>query len=592
MRRIYLVAIGLAFILTGCGSAESKRSAEGESGRIGEAVSADSEIGANIDRYLSAMEALGFSGAIIVTHGGEVVLREGYGLADRETRRPYTPTTVQSHGSITKQMTGAAILLLESGGELSVDDPIDLYFNDLPEEKRTITIQQLLTHSSGLPGGIGPDEEPIGARAYLDRLMAEPLQFDPGSGYGYSNAGYSLLGMIVEEVSGRSYEAFLRDELLLPAGLNETGYLLPGWDRDRLAVGYRNGERWGLAYGRGWLEDGPSWHLRANGGLHTTVDDMRRWLKTVRGDGVLSTEAARRWTTGYVEEGSSDSRYGYGWVARGSEWGPMIAHDGSNRIFSADFVWLPERDLFLYIQGNTSMIPALGQRDRLFSAAFDAEFRMPPLVESDPGARPEEARERTGSYQLDGGSLELTADDTRLVAKLSGQAVLNAMLDPGEEERRELAELNRRTRAAMDRLEAGQEDALAGLVGGDEDPVERTRPFLDRISQISSQFGDLKSLRLIGSFENVPGSRFAEYGPWTSFVHADFANWNQYWNIIWNGDGTYRGNWSGPWPSFILVPTAEGRYTGVRQEPPWETVELRFEDECLVVGDLRACPDG
>lgn len=591
MHKIHLVVVALAFVFASWGSADAQSSVRGGSGPIGRTVSADSEIGTNIDRYLSAMEALGFSGAIIVTHGGEVVLREGYGLADRETRRPYTPATVQSHGSITKQMTGAAILLLESRGELSVDDPIDRYFDDLPDDKGAITIHQLLTHSSGLPGGVGPDEEPIGARVYLDRLRAEPLQFDPGSGYGYSNAGYSLLGMIVERVSEQSYETFLREELLLPAGLNETGYLLPGWGRDRLAVGYRDGERWGLTHGRGWIDDGPSWHARANGGLHTTVDDMRRWLKTVRGHGVLDTEAVRRWTTGRVKEGSSDSRYGYGWVARDTEWGPMIAHNGSNRVFTADFVWLPERDLFFYIQGNTSVVPAMAQRDRLLSAAFDAEFLMPPLIELDPGARPEEAAERAGTYHLDGGSLELTTDDTRLVATLSGQAVLNAVLNPDAEQRRQLAELNRRAREAMDRLKAGQENALRGLVDEEEDPVERTRPFLDRIAQISSQFGDLEALRLIGSYENPPGSRFAEYGPWTTFVHADFDNWNQYWFLVWNRDGTYRGNGSGPWPSFTLVPTAEGRYTGVRREPPWDTVDVRFEDECLVIGKRRACPD-
>ncbi len=588
MPQIHLIAIALVSILLGCSSADL-RPGEDTSDSAAGVVSHQSSIGMNIDHYLSAMEALGFSGAIIVTHGGAVVLREGYGLADREARRPYTPTTIQSHGSITKQMTGAAILLLESRGELSVDDPIDLYFDDLPEDRQAITLHQLLTHSSGLPGGVGPDEEPIGARAYLDRLMAEPLQFGPGSGYGYSNAGYSLLGMIVERVSGQSYEAFLRDELLLPAGLTETGYLLPEWDRDRLAVGYRNGERWGVVYERAWLEDGPTWHLRANGGLHTTVDDMHRWLNTVRGRGVLGAEAARRWTTGYVKEGSSESRYGYGWVARDTEWGRMINHRGSNSIFSAEFVWLPEQELFFYIQGNTSMVAALDQRSRLLAAAFDDEFLMPPLVEPDPGASPEEARERAGNYHLDGGSLELTADDTRLVAKLSGQAVLNSMLNPAEEQRKRLEELNRRTREAMDRLEAGQADALAGMVGEDEDPVERTRPFLDRISQISERFGNLRSLHLIGSFENVPGSRFADLGPWTTFVHADFENWNQYWNIIWNSDGTYRGNWSGLWPSFILVPTAKAEYRGVRQGPPWETVDLHFDDECLVVGELRAC---
>jgi len=600
MTRIRPLAVGLTslllMLLAGCGSPEPEPDADVGSPTAPKAVVVESGVGARVDRYLSAMEALGFSGAIVVEHGGRVVLRKGYGLADRETRRPYTPSTVQSHGSITKQMTAAAILLLESRGELSVGDSIGAYFADAPEDRRGVTIHQLLTHSSGMARAVGPDDEPTGADAYVERAMEAPLQFEPGTGYGYSNTGYSLLGRIVELVSGQGYEAFLREELLLPAGLSETGYVLPGWDRDRLAVGYRDGERWGIVHGRAWLQDGPNWHLRANGGLHTTVDDMHRWLRTVRGDGVLSPEAAKRWTTGHVAERGRDSEYAYGWVARESEWGPMISHGGSNRIFSADFVWLPERDLFFYVQGNTSMsftpmLSALEQRDRLLAAAFDDEFLMPPRVDPDPDAGPEEARERAGTYRLEGGSLELTADDTRLVARLSGQAVLNAMLGPDEDQRRRLAELNRRAREAMNRLEAGREDALADIVGRDDDPVERTRPFLDRIAQISSQFGDLRSLRLIGSFENSPGSRFADAGPWTTFVHADFEHWNQYWNLVWNRDGTYRGNRSGPWPSFVLVPTAEGRYTGVRQGPPWETVQVRFEDECLVAGERRACPE-
>ncbi len=340
--------------------------------------------------------------------------------------------------------------------------------------------------------------------------MAESLEFEPGTGYAYSNVGYALLGLVVEQVTGQSYEAFLRQELLLPAGLAETGYLLPDWDRDRLALGYRKGELWGAVYGRGWLDDGPSWHLRANGGLHTTVDDMRQWLETVRGRGVLSAEATRRWTTGYVDEPWGDSRYAYGWVVRDTEWGPMIAHGGDNRIFSADFVWLPEPELFFYIQGNSSMVPARLQRDRILAAAFDPEFQMPPLVAPDAGARPEDAGVRVGTYRLDGGSIEVTADDTRLVAKLWGQSTLDRLLGHTAERRERAAELNRRTAEAMGRLEAGQEDALAGLLAEGEDPIGPTRVLLDRISR----FGTLEKLHFIGSFENVPGSRFEDRGPW------------------------------------------------------------------------------
>ena len=303
----------------------SSSSSKGESVSANELVDDESEIGVNINRYLSAMEALGFSGAIIVSVSDKVVLRKGYGLADRETRRPYTSNTIQTSGSITKQMTGAAILLLESRGKLSVQVTITKYFNEVPEDKKNITIHQLLTHSSGLPGGIGPDDEPIEAQDYVGRAMAAPLQFSPGTDYGYSNTGYSLLGMIVEQVSGVNYETFLRNELLLPSDMTNTGYILPDWSRENMAVGYRNGERWGEVYERGWIEDGPNWNLRANGGLHTTVDDMYKWLRTVQGRGVLDEDVVKRWTTGYVTENNGYSDYGYGWVVYDHDkWGKVI----------------------------------------------------------------------------------------------------------------------------------------------------------------------------------------------------------------------------------------------------------------------------
>ena len=107
------------------------------------------------------MEAMGFSGAIVVEHKGELVLSKGYGFANRKKRIPFTSQTVQSNGSNTKQFTGAAILLLESRGLLSLNDSLPVYFENVPRDKRPITLHQLLTHSSGLLQGVGYDEEPI-----------------------------------------------------------------------------------------------------------------------------------------------------------------------------------------------------------------------------------------------------------------------------------------------------------------------------------------------------------------------------------------------------------------------------------------------
>jgi len=587
---LFIILLPLLLSLTACtpdNNTDHSQYADGEPVPVTEWLVRESVIGVNIDRYLSAMESIGFSGAIIVSQGDEVVLRKGYGLADRETRRPYTPNTIQTSGSITKQFTGAVILLLESRGELSVNDPITNYFDQVPEEKQDITIHQLLTHSSGITAGFGHDGDPMEKHTYLAGVMAKPLYFDPGTGYAYSNSGYSLLGMIVEQVSGANYEAFLRNELLLPSGMTNTGYVLPDWSRENMAVGYRNGEKWGLVHERGWIEDGPNWVLRANGGLHTTVDDMYRWLINVKGRGVLDEDVARRWTTGYVSESNGYSEYGYGWVVYDHDkWGKVITHSGSNRIFEADFGWLPERELFFYIHGNNSMVPAASLSDNILAAAFDSSFVMPPLVDIDDAVNPSAVQQRAGKYHLNGGYLDLKADDTRLVATLTGQSVFDLMFDHNDEQKKRFTELNARTRSAMNKMQAGREDALSGLISEDGDAVTSTAPFLRRINQI----GKLDSLHVIGTFANTSGSRFYESGPWTTFVYAEFENWNQYWNLVWNEDETFKEDRRGPWPSFILVPTADGQYTGIRQGAPWDMLELRFEDDCLVAAERRACP--
>jgi hypothetical protein len=264
-----------------------------------------------------------------------------------------------------------------------------------------------------------------------------------------------------------------------------------------------------------------------------------------------------------------------------NKWGEVITHGGSNGIFEADFVWLPERDFFFYIQGNTSMVTARSQSGNILNVAFDSAFVMLPVVEADESADPALARQRAGTYVLDNGNLELMADDTRLVAKITGQSVIDLMFSHSDEQKTRFAELNARTQIAMDKLQSGQKDALSGLIHADDSAISATAPVIRRINQI----GGLDSLHVIGTFANAPGSWFSETGPWTTFVYAEF----EHWNLVWNEDETYAANLRRQWPAFTLVPVAEGQYTGVLQEAPWNIIELQFEGECLMNAELHAC---
>jgi CubicO group peptidase (beta-lactamase class C family) len=310
-----------------------------------------------VDRWLTESD---YRGVVLIAKDGEVVLRKGYGLSDREAGTPNGPGTVFTIGSITKPFTAAAILKLESQGKLSVEDSIAKHLPNVPEDKKGVTIHHLLTHTSGLASDFAGDFDKVGRDEYVRLALASTLQSPPGSRYDYANSGYSLLGAIVERASGRPYEAYLREELLLPAGMKETGYRLPQWEEGREAVGYRNGERWGRLREKPWAEDGPYWALRANGGILSTVDDLYRWQEALEGTGVLSEAAKQKIFTPHVaEDPNGGSHYGYGWAITTSPWGTQeIGHNGGNTIFSADLRRFPDDRLVVITMSNEASVKA------------------------------------------------------------------------------------------------------------------------------------------------------------------------------------------------------------------------------------------
>jgi CubicO group peptidase (beta-lactamase class C family) len=358
---------------------------------------------------------------VLVDRGDEPIFVEGYGLSDRERGVPWTPATVSTIGSITKQFTGAAILLLHEEGRLSVEDPITKHFPDVPEDKRPITLHQLLTHSSGIVDldGLG-DWDPIGRDEFVRRAMTQPLAFAPGEGYRYSNAGYSLLGVIIEQITGGSYEQFVRQHLFLPSGMFETGYVLAPWSESRLARGYVQGERWGTVLERPLDDDGPYWVLRANGGIHSTAYDMLRWARALTAGRVLSSASMERYWAPHVHEGG-DSHYGYGWVVMTAP--PdlkVITHNGGNGILFADMAIVPEAKAVIFLQTNVvsdfplaqSLLEHIGRR-LLAGVAYPV---VPDIVE----VTGERLAPLSGEYELNGGALRVSNDDRGLLVDAQG----------------------------------------------------------------------------------------------------------------------------------------------------------------------------
>jgi CubicO group peptidase (beta-lactamase class C family) len=333
---------------------------------------------ARIDSFLLACTEAGFNGSVLVMHDTAVLLDKGYGLRDREHRLPNTPATVHAIGSITTQFTAACILKLQEAGKLKVTDVMSAYLEDVPADKSAITLHQLLTHSAGFPDAIGDDNDAIDGADFTRLAMNTPLGFVPGSKYNYSNVGYSLLGIIVEKVSGMAYERYLHDSLLVPAGLVRTGYRIPDWSKEQLAVGYRrDSTRWGTMLDQPTVNGGPGWHLRATGGILSTTHDMAAWVVALRENTVLAKSSTDAMFTPHIEEGEgAGSFYGYGWALFKTRRGTrLITHNGGNGIQFADVLWFADEGVTVVLMSNASR---RGRQDIAWEVGrmvFDPSYR-------------------------------------------------------------------------------------------------------------------------------------------------------------------------------------------------------------------------
>jgi len=226
-----------------------------------------------------------FSGVVLLARAGTPVFQKAVGFADREARRPNTVETAFNLGSINKVFTATAIRQLAAQGKLSLDSTVGKYWPDYPnaDVARQVTIRQLLEHRGGLGGNIfgappgGTRRDLKSLRDFLPLFVAEPLQFAPGTQQAYSNAGYLLLGLLVERLSGETYYDYVRNHIYNPAGLNHTAHFrsdsLPAY----AALGYTR-EGGSVARNTDLL---PGIGSSAGGG-YATPQDLARFVQALR----------------------------------------------------------------------------------------------------------------------------------------------------------------------------------------------------------------------------------------------------------------------------------------------------------------------
>jgi CubicO group peptidase (beta-lactamase class C family) len=288
-----------------------------------------------------------FMGSVLVARGNDVLLNKGYGFADLEWNVPNTPTTKFRLGSITKQFTAAAILLLEERGKLTVDDPVKKYMPDAPAAWEKITIFHLLTHTSGIPNFTSfPDyakleASPTTPTELVARFRDKPLDFQPGEKWSYSNSGYVLLGYLIEKISGESYAQFVQDNIFKPLGMVNSGYDSNSAVIQNRASGYTP-EAGGIV-NSGYIN--MTIPLSA-GGLYSTTEDLLRWQQGLFGGKLLSPASLKKMTTPYKSD------YGFGVVIRTVNGHEEIGHGGGIEGFNTMLAYYPEDKLTVVVLAN------------------------------------------------------------------------------------------------------------------------------------------------------------------------------------------------------------------------------------------------
>jgi CubicO group peptidase (beta-lactamase class C family) len=308
-----------------------------------------------IDKYietqLQRQHVPGLS--LVVIRDGRVVKMRGYGLADLELKVPATPDTVFEIGSITKQFTAAAIMLLVEQGKLELGDPAGKYLPQIPDAWKGVTIRQLLTHTAGIPDY----EEVMGYEAYRNPMTTEqviafvadkPLDFAPGTKWNYSNTGYFLLTRILEKVSGQPYASFVRRHILEPAGMSHTRSSEPQDVIPDRASGY--------VLKDGHIENRDPIQPTATGGagmLVSTVKDLTRWNAVLDAQSILRRDSyAQLWTNALLSDGSP-SGYGFGWFVSPMRDHRSQNHSGGTAGFSSNILRLPDDRVTVIVLANS-----------------------------------------------------------------------------------------------------------------------------------------------------------------------------------------------------------------------------------------------
>ncbi|HSF16918.1 MAG TPA: serine hydrolase domain-containing protein [Vicinamibacteria bacterium] len=400
--------------------------------------------------------------SIGIDHRGELLVAKGYGMADLENRVPATEHTVYRIGSVTKQFTAAAILKLAEQGLVSLDGRIENYVPEFPVRDFEITIAQLLDHTSGIKGYTEMPEFWEKSRLDLTHeqmvaLMASaPFEFEPGERYQYSNSAYYLAGLVIENVTEKTYAELLQETFFEPLGLFETHYLYDGPIIPNRAKGY-------AVENNTVVNAEPLSMLLpyAAGSLGSSAHDLLVWQRALTSGRVVNDESFERMTTPTTLNDGDETDYGLGLGLSSLDGHRKISHGGGINGFLTDVAWYPDDALFVVVLTNSASShpgPLANQLTRHVLGLDEPEFRRITMDE-------DTLRRYVGTYNPGRSPIPVKLEDGTLT--LASQKLVPVGADEF------VAELDPDLRIVFE-MEAGQAVAIRTIREGNEQRAKRT----------------------------------------------------------------------------------------------------------------------
>ncbi|MDR5591201.1 serine hydrolase [Christiangramia sp. SM2212] len=326
---------------------------------------------------------LQFNGSVLVAEDGEVILKKGYGMANMEWNIPNSPETKHRLGSITKQFTSMLIMQLVDEGKLDLDKPVTTYLKDYPKETGDkISIHHLLTHTSGIPNYTSfpgffqnQSRNPYTPKEFVKVFADSSLVFNPGEKFEYSNSGYFLLGVIIEEVTGKSYEENLKERIFDPLKMNDTGFDHHDEIIKNRATGY---EQRGTEFiNSPYLDMSIPYSA---GSLYSTVEDLYKWDRALKSNKILSEESKKLMFTMHKALGPLQGA-GYGWYVGQQNFGKdtvnITGHGGGINGFNTLITRIPEDDNLIILLNNTGGKSLNEMTTAISNIIYGNEYQMP-----------------------------------------------------------------------------------------------------------------------------------------------------------------------------------------------------------------------